>query len=214
MDTPIDKIENILKKLKHKTWGFVIYRSTCTSDDDFASFVSSIQAYTSENLISHAADTRALAQTLSWTIVEDRDRLDGARAADVRQIFNEWCESSEAAAEQPEATHSVARSQNARYRFCVHIDETSLESFKNSDTPWVKVILRNWPYWPEDDDNDEDEDEDDDVMDGGSEDLEGEPEIDVGSCRVRASFLLPATFSQLCGANAWYVFYQRPPIVV
>jgi len=153
---------------------------------------------------------RLLTTLLCWKIVEDRSRVDGASKADVRQLFDEWCQSTEPAAEQPESAHPIAQGSNARYGFCVLIDQASLESFNSSRKPWVNLIMRKLPYGPEQDDDHVDEDEEDD----GLEEIEGSTEEDVGWCKVKTSTLLPDSFSNLCYPNAWYPFYQRPPAVV
>jgi hypothetical protein len=216
METSMDRIEQYLRGMKHTTWGFVIYRSTYTSDNEFASFIASIRTSVSASIVDDGAETSPTAQQLSWKIIEDQSRLDGASKAEVRRLFDEWCRSTELAAEQPEALHPVAESQNARYRFCVQIDKASLDSFKTDRDLWVNLIMRRWPYGPDEDENANDDDQEEDEEeeeDDGLEKIEGSTEEDVGWCKVRTISLQPSCFSNLCGPNAWYLVYQRPPLV-
>lgn len=72
--------------------------------------------------------------------------------------------------------------------------------------------MRKWPYSLEED-NDDDNDEDEDEEDDGLKEIEGSTEEDVGWCKVRTISLQPSCFSTLCSANAWFIVYQRPPLV-
>ena len=221
MKTPVDRLEEFLSECGHQTWGFVIYRVVydSSSGDNFASFLSNIKASASQSLEFYGADEWPIAQQISWTVVEDR-ALDGASKVEVRRRFDEWCQSAEAASEQPSSRHPIAQSYNARYRFCVVIDRSSLDSAETRK-PWVNVIMRNWPLTQRvgpgsgdevgDEEEGEDDDEDDDYL---PEDIEGCTDEDVGWCKVKVLSLVPSSFATLCNPNAWYHFYQRPPVVV
>lgn len=214
MDTPVDRIEKFLRPLGHQKWGFIIYRTTYTSEMDFRAMISRIKDKAAETLKHYGADERPIVQHLVWTIIEDRDRLDGTSKTDVRRIFDEWVQSPEAAAEQPNSVPRIPDSVNARYRYAVQIDQASLESFTKGDRdPFVNLIMRNWPYWPEEEDDDDGDEEEGDA-DEGCEPIDGCIEEDVGWCRVGISLSVPSAYSELCGPNAWYSFYQRPPTVV
>ena len=145
MKTPVDRLEEFLSECGHQTWGFVIYRVVydSSSGDNFASFLSNIKASASQSLEFYGADEWPIAQQISWTVVEDH-ALDGASKVEVRRSFDEWCQSAEAASEQPSSRHPIAQSYTARYRFCVVIDRSSLDSAETRK-PWVNVIMRNWP---------------------------------------------------------------------
>ena len=107
-------------------------------------------------------------------MVEDQAKPDEASKAEVRQRFDEWCQSAEVAAEQPDSAHSVGESANARYRFVVQICRISLESVREGRAAFVHLILRRCSCEAkqyEDDDEDEDE---------GLEEIEGSTEEDVG----------------------------------
>lgn len=212
MDTPIDTIQKLFEGWHHSKWGFVIYRCTYASDDDFKAFILRLKTYATDSIEFHGADSRPIVQHLTWTVVEDREELDGASTADVRRRFDDWCRSDEAAAEQPDSAHPVSESPNARYRFAVQIDQASLESFKIERRPFVNLVLRKWPFGLQGDDEDDD---DDDVEEGKEGDeAEGSTEEDVGWCKVRVSSLLPSRYAELCHPNSWHLIYQRPPAVV
>nr|POE89087.1 hypothetical protein CFP56_78438 [Quercus suber] len=196
----IDRIQKLFGLWNHSLWDFVIYRCTYASDEDFMIFLDKIKVLATESLKFYGADEHPLAQHLSWTVVEDRSQLDGTSKAAVRKRFDEWCRSSEAAAEQPGSAHPVARSPNARYRFTVQIDLASLNSSKDRQKSYVNVITRTWPYEPPEDDNDDDEG--DDEEDQGFEEIGESMEEDLCWCKVRTSHLLPDSYSQLCHPNA------------
>ncbi|KAF2722423.1 hypothetical protein K431DRAFT_293339 [Polychaeton citri CBS 116435] len=213
--TPVDRIEDQLGPWRHQTWGFVIYRSTYASDADFAAVIAHLKAETAESLEHFGASGRPVARQLAWTIVEDCARLDGASKAYVRELFDQWCQSAEAAAEQPESAHPVAHSPSARYAFCVHVDQAAADSLKTSPEPWVNLVMRRWPYGQQDQDDDDDGEDDGDEEDEEElEEIEGSTEEDVGWCKVKHLGLQPGTYALLSASNAWYRFYQRPPAVV
>lgn len=135
METSVDRVEDYMGKMKHTIWGFLIYRTAYTSDEEFSSFISSMKTFATDSFKDSSVQTSLIAQQLSWKIIKDKNRLDGASKAEVRRMFNEWCQSTEPLAEQPKAVHPVAESQNARYRFCVQIDQASLDSFKTKRDP-------------------------------------------------------------------------------
>lgn len=215
MDTPVDSIEKLFGPCGHQRWGFMIYRTTYTSEVDFRAMVSRIKDETAKSVVHWGADERPIVQQLVWTTIEDRDRLDRLSKADVRRTFEGWVQSSEAAAEQPHSIPRIPDCSNARYRYAVQIDQPSLDSFtKEEGEPFVNLIMRKWPWWPEEQDDDDADDEEEGDEDEGWEPIDGSREEDVGWCRVGISVLVPSAYSELCHPNAWYNFYQRPPAVV
>lgn len=83
------------------------------------------------------------------TVMEDASKLDGASTSTVRQHFNEWCaralheeqgsrEEIESRRQQPVPWYG---SLAVRYRYCVHIDEASMQSIVSEKREaWVNLI--------------------------------------------------------------------------
>lgn len=76
-------IRNFLTNEKLDTWGYVCFR--CTYDDDagWNKFVQILNANTRERLEKH--DASDLLDKLDFVIIEDKDTLDGADVATVKQ---------------------------------------------------------------------------------------------------------------------------------
>jgi hypothetical protein len=71
-----DNIERYLQEDGHRTWGFVIYRCTYESDDDWDQFMERLRYRIREVLeIYNGLD---MIDNLSMTVIEDRSILDGA----------------------------------------------------------------------------------------------------------------------------------------
>jgi hypothetical protein len=89
-----------LEQSKHDKWGYVIYRCTYRNDRDWNRFKQLVHKRSRENI--EESDTPQIAQSLEWTFVEDRDALDGASRAQLRERFNKWA-AQVIATEQPRA---------------------------------------------------------------------------------------------------------------
>lgn len=84
-----------------------------------------------------------------WTFVEDREALENATKSDVHRIFNEWVNSPEAAAEQPNERVPPPENRMARYNYCIHVDQISLRSVlddnsDDSNEPHLNLVDRSW----------------------------------------------------------------------
>lgn len=71
-----DLIERQLQQDGHRTWGFVIYRTTYDNDADWAEFLRRLRAEM-EQVFDHRGG-RDILDVFSLAVVEDREKLDGA----------------------------------------------------------------------------------------------------------------------------------------
>lgn len=190
------ELDSRLKGYRHDSWGWVIYRCTYNSDNDWATFMEKLRAETHSMLNKYGA-TDAMANQLVWTVIDDRERLENATKSDVRRMFSEWVSSPEAAAEQPNARRSPSETPMARYNYCIHVDATSLRSVLDDSEDWhLNLVDRSWISETEQPD---DEDPEDDFTEEELEevrlaniwpDVEGCTEEDVGWCKVSEEILV------------------------
>ncbi|KAI6818701.1 hypothetical protein KC332_g9099 [Hortaea werneckii] len=229
-----DQIEDKLPRDGHLVWGFAVYR--CTYGDDAAwktcleclnkSMRDSMRFYNGLELLEP--------ERFKLTILDDKSQFDGASAQVVRQHFRDW-RSNVVHREQGSQKEIEARGgssnfldykNSARYRFCIQIDEASLQSIVSSegeirpDEAWVNSIEADWDLGAAAAQREEDK-----IMhveDGlDPEDFEDEepvfPEIDgcteenVGFMRVHFMDLIPEMYHLLGDPDAIDYLYIRPP---
>ena len=190
------ELESKLKANRHDSWGWVIYRCTYSSDNDWATFMEKLKTETHSMLDDYGA-TEAIASQLVWTVIDDREKLENASKSDVRRMFSEWTSSPEAAAEQPNTWLHPSETRMARYRYCIHVDETSLRSVLDGSEDWhLNLVDRSWISEAEQSDE---EDPEDHFTEEELEqirladiwpDVEGCTEEDVGWCKVSEEILV------------------------
>lgn len=157
MENDCVKLDNIMELCGLRIWGFVIYRSVygSSSDENFANYIKHLQTEVAEAGEKYGDEPTY--ENLVWTIFEDKDFLENATNDDIKRRFIEWCQSDAAVAEQPDSRHQIKTSHFARYRFCVHINQASLDSFIESTSysfisrprdkePFVNIIAREFPW--------------------------------------------------------------------
>lgn len=209
--------QDLLERSGHDTWGWVVFRCTYVSDPEWSRFMDRLKAVTEEALEFYGKSTWPFAKQQVWTVVEDPARLENASKSEVRDLFNAWVASDDAAAEQPGKKGPHTLSGMTRYCYCMHVDETSLRSVLDDARDWhVNIINKTWI--PEDE-----EDPAGDERDDGEPDEEVEPEVwtpvdgcteeDVGWFKGGRSVLLSG-YATLCSPNMWYCYYRRPPRIV
>jgi hypothetical protein len=163
------------------------------------------------------------------TYVEDREQLENETKSGVRRIFNEWVNSAEAAAEQPNARAPPPDTHMSRYGFCIHVDETSLRSVLDKSDWHLNLVSRLWvpeeEQEPDDGDHEDDYDyeaEQAELTEEEREDnrlaeiwleIEGCTEEDVGWCKVGTGGLVEL-YLMLCDQCGWDLWYTRPPQLV
>lgn len=161
-----------------------------------------------QDALDHYGTNHPTAQQQIWTVVEDQKVLENATKSDVRRMFNEWVNSPEAAAEQPDAKIPPSRAQMSRYFYCMHVDEESLRSTLDDADDWhVNTVNRKWV--PEEEEfGAEESDDDEEFLDEVREadiwsEIEGCTEEDVGW--VKASIgILVSRYVALCDPDFWY----------
>lgn len=199
-----DSIERYLQEDGHRTWGFVIYRCTYESDDDWDKFMERLRYRTRKCLeIYNGLD---MMDSLNMTVFEDRSRFDGASTSIVRERFKQW------AATAPQQEQGTGPAVSQRYRYCVHVDAVALKSvihdapappaIDTSSKGFVNVI---WLDWKQASPNAMGEEI--------GEPLEGCIVHDVGWMRVAYQDLTVGMYYYLRDYSDWYREYRRPPKV-
>ncbi|KAK3679999.1 hypothetical protein LTR78_000376 [Recurvomyces mirabilis] len=186
-----DRIEANYQADGHKTWGFVIYRTTYDNDTDWTEFMRRLRAWTAENMDFYHGDD--VLQRMTWTVFDDRAQFDGVDAAAVRRHFRTWAEDA-VRSEQADASDAtpVSMGRSPRYRYCIQIDAASLKSAVH-DAPappaydqerqgWVKVI--------------------------------GITEHDVGWMKCPFPSVMTEYYMLFNDLNGYRTAYRRPPAVV
>jgi hypothetical protein len=206
-----DHIERYLQADGHRTWGFVIYRCTYDSDDEWNEFMERLHYRIRKTLEFY--NGLDLMDSLGLTVIEDREKLDDVEASVVREHFKTWAET----APQREQGLAQARIQpetqaweSQRYLYCIQVDAEVLESVVHwAEAPpaidarsegFVKIVSRYWePYGARD-------------RDPPQEPIEGCTEDDVGWMMVDYTNMVEF-YHLLRSRNSWYSEYRRPPNV-
>lgn len=112
-----------IQKTRFRKWGFRIYR--CTYDDDAAwdRYVGNLENELKGGLEATGSDYM-LAPYHEWTIVEDREALDGAPKGEVRS----------AERDEPGADHELIGQAGvvARFEACIAVDREFLDSMEKN----------------------------------------------------------------------------------
>ncbi|EEP75912.1 predicted protein [Uncinocarpus reesii 1704] len=210
-NTSSAKIRELLSQQRHDKWGFLIYR--CTYDDDtaWATFLSLLEERAHDNL--KREGDLDLKEKLVWTVIEDKEKLDGASVDKVGDMFLNWIESEEAKNEQQIGPDELGRPVAAilgttpRYLCCVHVDAESLHSVVNEaprspDPDLWHVGYVNMIYAPSR------------VRTegiGGHEELEHDDH--EGWTKLSADLSIPHAYACLQSMDGWYNIWIRPPLV-
>lgn len=140
----------------HRTWGYVIYRTTYSSDDDWAEFLRRLH-FKMERTFDRC-NGRDILNAFTLTVFSDPSLFDGDETPSIRAHFRQWTENAFRAEQQqqPQDTsisgggEQVHMGHSPRYQFCVQVDEAALHSVVH-DAPapptrdatkrgWVKLI--------------------------------------------------------------------------
>ncbi|KAG9761693.1 hypothetical protein KCU73_g2261, partial [Aureobasidium melanogenum] len=226
-----DQIERALREDGHRIWGFVIYRCTYASDEDWDLCMRHLYKEVRESMDFYNGHDLLDEECFRLTVIEDKSKFDGASTSTVRKHFQEWCAQALHREQGSEAEIGSRRqkpvpwfgSLAVRYRFCLQIDAASLKSIvNNEDEPWVNLINNDhvMAAQPCNDTSTKatvDEDNVGEFADDEDEEyppLEGNREQDVGWMQVYTGTLMPTFYSYLWDPNAWVVSYCRPPYVL
>ncbi|KAF7510980.1 hypothetical protein GJ744_005526 [Endocarpon pusillum] len=229
-----DKIERQLRVDGHRNWGFVVYRCTYTSDSAWELCVQRINASIRKTMSFYNGHDLLEEGCFKFTVIADASMLDRVTTQAVRRHFTEWC-ARMVHEEQGSREEIESRRQEAspwdwrlplRYRFCIQVDEASLQSVISEDGEgWVKVIKGDWesteatrqqqqqhetgPEMMAEDEGEFTEDEDDEEYPA----VEECTEEDVGWVKVQLNVMLGFYVNQR-DPNLWHITYRRPPDVV
>ena len=219
-----DLIERQMQTDGHHTWGYVIYRTTYSSDDDWVEFLRRLR-FRMERTFDRC-NGRDILDAFTLTVFSDRSLFDGADTSSIRAHFRQWAENAFRAEQQQQQPQDasvvggggeqVRIGQSPRYRFCMQVDEAALHSVVH-DAPappapdatkkgWVKLIDKSWIPIAEDPRARPDP--------NVYEPIEGVNERDVGWMKVPYCRVMEEYYSGNEGLNGWRTEYCRPPKVV
>ncbi|GAB7333029.1 hypothetical protein MBLNU13_g04716t1 [Cladosporium sp. NU13] len=168
-ENPLVVLDSMLKRAGHERWGWHIYRCTYNSDDDWSEFMKQLRTISQQYLDDYGATDDAVAKQLTFTVVEDRDRLENADQERRAPHF------------QRLGQRPGSSCRTAKY-------EESLRSVLDDSRDWhVNIINRRWISEEEKEEEEEDSygenyDEDQEDTDGAylPPEIEGCTEEDVG----------------------------------
>ncbi|KAG9529253.1 hypothetical protein KCU93_g3717, partial [Aureobasidium melanogenum] len=223
-----DQIERALREDGHRIWGFVIYRCTYASDEDWDLCMRHLHEEVRESMDFYNGHDLLDEECFRLTVIEDKSKFDGASTSTVRKHFQEWCAQALHREQGSEAEIGSRRqkpvpwfgSLAVRYRFCLQIDAASLQSILGGgDKPFVNLIRDDWELKQHmaagtGDALDYDEGDFTDEEDEEYPSLEGNAEEDVGWMMIHLTCLMPTFYSYLWDPNTWTVLYCRPPYVL
>lgn len=198
-----DNIERQMAKDEHRTWGWIIYRSDYTSEENWQEFLLRFRVRIEKALGCFGG--LDMLSSLDYHIFEDPAAFSGVDAATIRSHFRIWA----ATAADREQGAGPARSQ--RYQFCIQVDSDALQSILHAPASlsfrqnmgWVKLIWKDW------------EPAEDDVMEWPEDQpIEGIALQDVGWCRATYEHLFPTMYALIRNQNDWHREYRRPPKVI
>jgi len=205
-----DQIELLLQEDGHRTWGFVIYRTTYGNDEDWAEFLKRLRLRMEEAF--DFDNGRDILDLFTLTVIEDRENLDGASTAAIRERFRQWCTTAKSEQHGGVIGAERAVTRSPRYRYAIQVDAASLHSVVY-DAPappepditkkgWVKLIDPSWqpisaerniyPFEP----------------------IEGVTEKDVGWMKVPYQNVMSQHYGEGRELTWWVTNYQRPPTVI
>lgn len=219
-------------------WGFVIYRCDYSNNDLFDRFITCLREE-AERYHQRAKQDRTTGLYLRWTIIDDRDSLDGATKDEVRERFVVWRDGLSVEREGEGADHRVTRFL-PRFEYCIHIGKDSLDSLRaheealaaaaassgqqesvSASPPVFFALVRAMQrpeglpegYDPNKAEKEEEEDDDDYDVDHANDPpaVEGSTEDDVGWMYVKVRDWV-ALYEELHD-QAWYILYTRPPAI-
>lgn len=208
-------------------WGFVIYRCDYSDDALFDKFI----AYIREQAGRYHRDCqqdRTTSLYLRWTIMQDREALDGATKDQVRRRFIEWRDGLSVERDGAGSDHRITP-YLPRFEYCMHVGRDSLDSLKaheealqagkkKHEAPPVCFAIVQAKQRPAGlpegyDPDEEDEDEYDEDPTTAPSAIEGCTDEDVGWMYVPADNWVNL-YEELHNDQAWYYLYARPPGIV
>lgn len=209
-------------------WGFVIYRCDYSDDAFFERFIDYLREQ-AEKYQRHCHQDCTTGLYLRWTIMQDRETLDGATKDQVRRLFVEWRDGLSVERDGPGADHRITP-YLPRFEYCVHVGKDSLDSLKaheealragnkKHEAPPVFFVIVQAEQRPAglpegyDPDEEGEGEEDEQGEDPVPRAIEGCTDQDVGWMYAPAENLV-TLYEELHDDQAWYYLYARPPGIV
>ena len=209
-----DLIERQLQDDNHRTWGFVIYRTTYASDADWAGFLRRLH-FQMQDMFDyfHGGD---ILEKFNLTVFEDRALFDNASTNTIRQHFQQWSSTAYRTEQQQQLEDGgsgsgsrVGIGRSPRYRFAVQVDASALHSVVH-DAPappdldtttkgWVRLIDKSWYLGRSEGGG------------SGGPMIEGVSERDVGWMKVPYQNVMTEWYTKCRSLNNWGLNYRRPP---
>ena len=213
-----DLIERQLQDDGHRTWGFVIYRTTYSSDADWAEFLRRLR-FQMEDTFDYF-NGRDILERFTLTVLQDRSLFDGADTNTIRQHFQQWSLTAYRTEQQQQmeegggsqsSAGTVGIGRSPRYRFAVQVDAEALHSVVHdalappeldiTKKGWVKLIDKSWYLGRSEGEV------------SSLEPIEGVTERDVGWMKVSYQNVMTEYYTQCRSFNNWNLNYCRPPKV-
>ena len=215
------QIHQYLRQYGYKRWGFVIYHCVYDDDESWDTFLKTFKALASDSLHQDGDEGLQLLEQLEWTIIEDRERLDGASKAMVRKAFQEWVDNCDETEPEGKLSWDAGRgaksdprnSGNPRYSYSIMVDAAVLESMTphKEETvdgnefdvleAFVILVKMRWPdrdFLPPEVKEESDRDyaeaialHGEDVFDEGEPEIDGCSNYDVGFMHVDMDGVYP-----------------------
>jgi hypothetical protein len=154
------------------------------------------------------------------TVIEDKETLDDASTAAVRDHFKEWCMT---APQKEQGQANQMRSQ--RYQFCIQVDDECINSILHEAPPpeqWDKdadgYVNLIWKYWHPFPSRLREVSERREKLGGykrnhlddGCEEIEGCKLQDVGWVKAGYQIVFVTLYALLRERGDWDVYYRRP----
>lgn len=201
----------------HRTWGHVVYRTTYSSDDDWAEFLRRLRYHVEDTFKYY--NGQDIFELFTLTVFSNPTLFDGADTPTIRAHFRQWAESAFRTEQQPEddsGLKDLRMGHSPRYQFCVQVDAAALHSVLH-DAPappaidltakgWVKLISKSWIPIEEDPRARPNQ--------NVYEPIEGVTERDFGWMKVPYYCVMTEYYTGNEGLNGSRTEYCRPPKVV
>ncbi|KAH7308431.1 hypothetical protein B0I35DRAFT_515566 [Stachybotrys elegans] len=108
-------------------WGFVIFRGVYGNDAEWDKFMSLYKASVADELYDFGKQEE-LGPDLEWTIIEDRDALEGATKEAVRARFLEWVAARSIERDGELGDKPWVAKSMPRFKYCLYVDEVCFKT--------------------------------------------------------------------------------------
>jgi hypothetical protein len=190
----------------------VIYRTTYGNDEDWAEFLKRLRLKMEEAFDYY--NGRDILELFTLTVIEDREHLDGASTAAIRERFRQWCTTAPQSEQQQlgNAGSEIGPGLSPRYRYAIQVDAASLHSvvYDAPAPPAIDVTKKGWvklidSWW---------EPISSEYILDSFEPIEGVTAKNVGWMKVPYQSVMHEYYVRGRDLNWWVTSYRRPPTVI